>query len=132
MSDPQSLSLFATVSDIEARWRPLTDSERVTAEALLIDVSDLIRSECPRWADATHTALTRVACQAVIRAMRPPLGIDGAQGAASVSTNAGPYSQSVSFSANSADLYVTKAEARSLGGRRVGAFEFNLLARKGA
>jgi hypothetical protein len=39
--------VYATTSDLEARWRPLTDAEAVIAGTLLADASAQIRSEFP-------------------------------------------------------------------------------------
>lgn len=121
---------FATVEDLETRWRKLNDSETVQAQALINDASDLIQVECPRWSSANDATLTRVTCAIVKRAMSKPLGIEAAQGASSASMAAGPYSQQLNFSTPAGDLYVTKAEARSLGGRATHAYEYNPLVRK--
>ncbi|MDD7465491.1 MAG: Gp19/Gp15/Gp42 family protein [Actinomycetaceae bacterium] len=123
---------FATVQNLESRWRKLTDAESAQAEVLIADASDLIKVECPRWNTANDATLTRVTCAIVKRAMSKPLGIEAAQGASSASMTAGPYSQQLSFSNPAGDLYLTKAEARSLGGRATRAYEYNPLLRKEA
>ena len=120
---------FADVAALEARWRNLDDGEHQRAERLLADASDLIRQECPRWQRAPDSTLSRVACAAVKRAMSSPMtGFDGAVNQASMT--AGPYNQQVTYANPQGDLYLTKAERRSLGGGHTGAFEADLLRRR--
>lgn len=103
---------FATVADLEARWHALTPDEQAQAEALLADAADLIMSECPRYMEASAATLKRVACAMVKRAM---INGDNAMGVTQTQQTAGPFSQMFSYSNPSGDLYLTKAEKRSLG-----------------
>lgn len=122
---------FADVAALEARWRHLDDGERQRAERLLADASDLIRQECPRWQRAPDSTRERVACAAVKRAMAGPLADEGLTGISATTETAGPFSQQVTYATPQGDLYLTKAERRSLGGGHTGAFEANLLANRG-
>ncbi|MBE6483670.1 MAG: hypothetical protein E7Z96_02650 [Actinomycetaceae bacterium] len=121
---------FATVADLEARWRPLTDTERARAETLLVDAASLIRDTCPAtWQAAGEATLRRVSCAVVKRAMVAPAGDMDLIGVASQQATVGPFSQQITFRDPGGDLYLTAAEKRSLGKGRPAAFEDNVLAR---
>lgn len=117
---------FATADDLVARWRPLSESEQATAEALLADASAMIRAERPGIDEllaadppGMDPSLPRmVACAMVKRAM---IGIDTG-GASSVQQTAGPFSKSTSFANPAGDLYFTRQERQALGGRAQRAF----------
>lgn len=125
------MAAFATVSDLEARWRPLSEADKARAQALLDDASAIVRAECKGIDDqivavppATVPELdpavpTMVVCAMVKRAMLS--GVDAA-GVTSTQQTAGPFSQSLSFANPSGDLYLTKSERRILGcgGQRAG------------
>lgn len=111
MADTDAFA-FATVDDVAARWRELSESEETRCMALLNDASDLIRTTCPNWQAAGQDTLRRVCCAVVIRAMQ----FGDMQGVTQTSQTAGPFTQSWSFGDPAGDLYLTKAEKRSLGG----------------
>lgn len=113
---------FATKDDLAARWRTLTSPEQTLATTLLSDASSLILDECARAnvvpdGDASELAnrtasLKRIVCAIVKRAM-----IDGANESPSVSESqqtAGPFGFREKFTNPTGDLYLTKAERRSL------------------
>lgn len=102
---------FATVEDLEARWRPLAEAERRTASTMLGDASDKIMTDCPRWASASAVTLRRIVCAMVRRAM---LNMDMA-GVSQNTQTAGSFSESISYSNPDGDLYLTRSEKRSLG-----------------
>ena len=104
---------FATVDDLEKRWHALASEERGKAEALLDDASDLIRSTCPLWAEASAATLKRVCCAAAKRAM---LSGDGIAGISQHTETAGSYSESYSYSNPAGELYLTASEKAALGG----------------
>jgi hypothetical protein len=119
------VAAYATVDQLEARWRPLTDTEAEKAEVLLEDASVQIRSEVPDLkvrieagdSDLLSAAI-RVECAMVKRAMAN--GDDGV-GVTSAQETQGPFSQTFQFANPSGDLYLTKAERRLLtssGGQR--------------
>lgn len=116
--------VYATVDDVTARWRAMTDSEETRCEALLADASDLIRTTCPNWASAGEATLRRVTCAAVIRALQS----GDMAGVTQTSQTTGPFSQSWSYSNPSGDLYLTKAEKKALGGTvRLGSTDMSQL-----
>lgn len=106
---------FATVEDLERRWRPLTEDEQETAEALLEDAAVLLASAVTIDPDDTQQAslLRVISCAAVRRAMAPMT--DGTMGVTQGSISADVYSQSWTFSNPAGDLYISKKELKALG-----------------
>lgn len=109
---------FATWTDVQARWRPLTAAEQTVATTLLADVSDMIRSRFrdvdARIASGSLTAASakRIAATAVKRAM---IASD-AEGLESRAQTAGPFSVSDKFTNPNGNLYLTAEDIRLLGG----------------
>lgn len=111
---------YATVADLEARWRPLTTTEKATAEVLLADASAMIRAEVPgipgRLLEDPPTidedVLRMVTCAVVKRAM---LAGTAGDGVTQQSHTAGPFSQQLTFANPMGNLYLTKTELRLLG-----------------
>ncbi len=72
----------ATISDIEARWRPLVDLEPINATAFLDDAwAELLSRRPTLEADMTATTVTtanvvRVVCAMVLRILKNPDGWD--------------------------------------------------------
>lgn len=106
---------YAEVSDLEARWRPLTEDERARAAVLLEDASALIDAygEADASDPGAERALKAVACAVVQRAMSS--AATDAYGVTQQSMTAGPYTQSWSYSNPTGDLYLTKSEKKMLG-----------------
>lgn len=104
---------FAEVSDLEARWRTLSESEAEQAETLLADASAMLsRLAVVDSSDSAQAELLKiVTCDMVKRSMASSeaIGVD------QFSITAGPYSQTQHFAATSGDLYLTKLEKRLLG-----------------
>lgn len=110
---------FATVEDLEKRWRVLSDIEKDTAETKLVDASCIISSMCGKSGveiDVTNELqannLKFVTCEMVKRSMlspsdQPPMS--------SYSQAAGGYSESMNFVNPTGDLYLTSSEKRILG-----------------
>ena len=69
---------FATVEDLEARWRGLSAQEQAQATVLLADATDKIKTSAPRWKKASDYTLRRICCAVVQRAMAAKQG--GADG----------------------------------------------------
>lgn len=119
---------YAVVADLEARWRPLSASEKSVAEVLLSDASALIRSAAPDvdFRLGSEPPLLEedvprmVACAMVKRAML--VSAAGAEGVSSQMNVAGPFTQQKSFSNPSGNLYLTKTEKRMLGASTQRAF----------
>ena len=118
---------FATVSDYEARYGEVDDSEQV--ETLLGDASAFIAAQpgfrlLPEDDDGyalQQANLVRVTCSVVHRSL---LSGDWA-GFSNASQTAGNYTASVTIANPTEDFYMTKAEKRSLGitGGRIGTIE---------
>lgn len=123
--EEQGEEAFATVADLEARWRGLSEQEQARAKVLLLDAADLIRTTTRRWRELPESTLKRVSCQVARRAM----GSDSIPGGvSSMSTTDGPFTQQFSYANPQGDLYLTKAERKSLGVGVGRAFEVDLLA----
>ena len=111
---------FATATDVESRWRPLSVAEKATATTLLGDASAILRAECsdvdarlaatPPTLDADIPKM--IVCAMVKRAMLA--GVD-VEGVTATQQTAGPFSQSLTYSNPMGNLYLTKAERRLLG-----------------
>ncbi len=102
---------YADVSELEARWRPLTQEEQERASVLLCDASAMLDALVGDREVPTHI-LCMVACGMVQRAMSANAD---AFGLTQQTMTAGPYSQSWSYSNPSGDFYLTKAERQMLG-----------------
>lgn len=115
---------FAEVSDLEGRWRPLSDSEQTIAETLLTDASIMVRN---RASDAKHTdadTLRMVVCEMVKRAMAGPMA--AGMGVNSIQQGAGPYQQTAQFANPLGDLYLSKSDLKDLGSGKQVAFTIEL------
>lgn len=106
--------MWATVSDLEVRWRPLTVAERSTATALIGDAEDMLVSlgvpDDPEW---ERSGVARaVVCSMVRRAMQATGALAGVSTA---SQSASPYSASLTFANPTGSLYLESQEKRALG-----------------
>lgn len=110
---------FAFWGDVEARWRTLTTAERVVADTLAQDASDMIRD---RWSDVDAriaagslraSSLTRIVAGMVKRA----LNVGDAEGLESRSQAAGPFQVSDKFTNPNANLFLQAADVRVLDGK---------------
>ena len=109
---------FATVKELELRYRLLDDPEKERAETLLSDASAILRAEFSRAgemideSDEIQSAnLVRVCCSMVRRVLSSgPL-----DDVSSVNRMAGSYSEQRAFANPTGDMYITKNERRSLG-----------------
>jgi hypothetical protein len=110
---------YATVADLEARWRTLTSDEQVRATVLLDDAAVRIDAACPflpldppTAEDASKLAARKiVSCEMVKRAMASVGGV----GVESLQQGAGPYQETVKYTNPTGDLYLTKADRTLLG-----------------
>ena len=105
---------YADVSDLEARWRTLDESEQARAEALLNDASAMLAASVTvDDADEQQAALLKiVTCNMVQRSMST--GGD-MYGVTQQSMTAVGFTQQFSYANPTGDLYITKAEKRMLG-----------------
>jgi hypothetical protein len=112
---------YATVDDLEARWRPLTSAERVRAETLLGVASRRARRKFPTL-DLRITAgeldaleVVDVVCDVVKRV----LITGGVEGVRQESETTGPWSKSQTYANPMGNLYFTAEDMAVLGtGRR--------------
>lgn len=106
---------YAEVSDIEARWRTLTETEQTRASVLIDDASAMLDSlVAVDDSDEQQAALLKtVCCSMVIRAMSATEA--DSFGVSQTSMTAGPYSQSWTYNNPSGDMYLTRMEKRLLG-----------------
>ncbi len=101
---------YATVSDLEARWKTLDAQEEAVASTLLEDAAVLIDSMgTPRSDDAARV----VSCYMVRRAMSSQAA--DVFGVTQTSMTAGSYQQQWTYANPGGDLYLTKAERSMLG-----------------
>lgn len=108
---------FATASDVEDRWRPLSTEEWDRATVLLGDASQLIVDEdkagvLSALTDPAPANLVRVVCQMVKRAMLTP---SDTASVTSMQQSMGPFGLQATYSNPAGDLYLTFTERRSLG-----------------
>ena len=110
---------FATVVDIQDRWRPLSPTETTRATVLLKDATVYIASLCeeneisldPLSEDLTEK-LRIVTSEVVIRRMKVPMD----QAAVTqFSQTTGPFSTQQTYSNPEGGFYLTKAERQLLG-----------------
>ena len=113
------METFATITDLQSRWRALSDIEKTRAETLLIDASVIIATMCAQSSITIDTTdelqsmtLEAITCEMVKRAMLSP--IDQAP-MSNYSQTAGSYSESGTFVNPTGDLYLTSSEKNRLG-----------------
>lgn len=114
------MEAFATVKDLESRWRVMDSSEKARAEVLLVDAAAIIKAAMERSGievdakNETQAAnLVRVSCAMVQRAMAQGDGEQQHAWGGELVMNP------------SGDLYLAKADRQSLGigKQRVGSIE---------
>ncbi len=107
---------FASIEELEQRWRTLDTAERTRAKTLLEDASQMLLDEDTRGvlSPLTEPTLTlkRVVCAMVMRAMAS--GIAEGPPVTQASNAMGPFNEARTFANPTGDLYLTKAERRSL------------------
>lgn len=109
---------YAEISDLEARWRPLTSEEEAVASVLLADATQMIRDRWPSI-DADLAAGTRsidtlipIVCAMVKTAMQNP----GNEGVESSTVQTGPFSDSRKYANPNGNLYLTGQMIQTLDG----------------
>lgn len=110
------MAAYATIDDLVARWRTLSEAELPRAEALLGDASAMLASELgTEVVGADEGILRYVACAMVRRAMEAGTPGQLPSGVSQASQTAGPYSRSFTLANPTGDLYLTSSERRALG-----------------
>lgn len=109
---------FATVDDLEAEWRPLSESEKDTARHRLKTASTLIRRMKPtideeaEQDEVLKEVLTFVVCDMVKASMNTA---EVPQGVTQFTNNTGPFSQTMQLSNPNENLFFKKMHRRLLG-----------------
>ena len=106
---------FATVADLEARWRDLSDAEEAQASVLLDDAAAYLQAlvEVDPDNEVQAANLKMVSCNMVKRAMSS--SASDAFGVTNATATMGPFSQKVAYANPSGDMYVSKSERAILG-----------------
>ena len=106
---------FATVADLEARWRSLTEAEEAQASVLLDDAAAYLQAlvEVDPDDEVQAANLKMVSCNMVKRAMSS--SASDAFGVTNATATMGPFSQQVAYANPSGDMYVSKSERATLG-----------------
>lgn len=112
------MDTFATVDDLEKRYKTLSPSEKQRAEILLEDAAALLRSEFARYCKAIDEGdellminLKVVSCAMVKRIIANGIEADVKQ----TSITAGSFSEQMTFNNPAGDLYLRDQERRMLG-----------------
>lgn len=116
------LTPFATVVELEAFWKNLSDAEETRASTLLTLSSNRLRvigENVGVDVDAQHddseayaSTLQWVVMEATKRAMLTPPDTPPAD---TIQTTAGPYSENIAFTNPAGDLWFKKSELHDLG-----------------
>ena len=112
------MQAFATVEQLQTRWRMLDADEQECASVRLMDASVLMASEMDRAgvdylapAESFKSVLEMVCCQITMRA----IGNDSPMGVSQYSQGAIGLSESYTYANPTGDLYLTKVERKLLG-----------------
>lgn len=113
---------YATITDLEAYWRPLDESEESRATQMITIASSRLRLYASnsgididaKIAESTDyaEAVKWVVMEATKRALSTPIDTPPVD---SYSQAAGPYSENYKFTNPSGDLWFKKAELKTLG-----------------
>ena len=120
-------SAYATIKDLEARFRPLEDGEKALAQTLLDDAAVKLRMEFKRYGVVLEPnadqldALKLVSCSMVKRVLSSP-GFEDALGAdiKEFRTDVGILSETYGFDNPDGTMFLKEEERRLLGLSRVG------------
>lgn len=106
---------YATYSDLEAIWRPLTEAEQAQATALLDYAAAIIDAAATIDAEDSEqvTRAKYVSCSMVRRSMQS--SESEMFGITQASATMGPFNQQATFSNPTGDLYLTSSEKGMLG-----------------
>lgn len=108
---------YATVSDLEDRWRVLTSEEANRAQVLISDASATLRVLAPGIEDRiTAGTLDAAIPMLIVCAMvKRSMSAGDFDGASAQSMTAGPFAQNITYTNPTGNMYVTKAERNLLG-----------------
>jgi hypothetical protein len=107
------MTVYATVAELEERWRPLSTSEKAKATVLLDDASAILDAECDKAQVSPNLGLLKIVCVDMVkRAMSST--VDDAP-VTNMQQTAGPYSASLTFANPMGDMYLTRTNRKLLG-----------------
>lgn len=116
---------FATIEDLENRWRALTETETTRAETLLEDASVILETLLNDHGieietETQENLVKAIACNMVARCMSVN---DDLIGVKQYTQTAGSYSGSFTYANTGGDLYLSSQELKWLGikKQRIGA-----------
>ena len=120
------MDIFASVEDVEAGWRTLSDSETARAEVLLTRASAEIITEFRNarreydLSDEVQQILLKSVCCDIVRRV---IGNNNEGGYSSMSQTAGSYSEQITFYEPSGNIKLSEDEKARLGlkSARIGA-----------
>ena len=101
---------YATIADLESRWRTLTSDEQIVALTLLDDAAVLIDS---MGTPSSSAAALIVSCDMVRRSMS--MSQADTYGLSQASMTAGPYAQQLTYANPTGEMYLTRTERKMLG-----------------
>lgn len=121
------MEAFASVEDLEARWRTLTDDERAVATTTLEDATAFISAEMRRYRvpiaeddEVQAQNLVAVTCAVTKRSLLMAFDSGSSmQGVTKYSEQADVWNASVTLANPMGDMYLTAQERRMLGIGRV-------------
>lgn len=120
------MTAYASVDELESRWRTLSDAEKERASVLLDDAAVRIDIYAPLGETPTEQAVAIrkiVSCNMVQRSMAAGEGPGVTQG----SETAGPFSASWTFANPTGDMYLSRSDRALLGGGRARAGSVSML-----
>ena len=113
------MDAYATLEDLQSRWRSLSADEQQRATTLLSDAAVKIALACKQSGIAIDAAdelqseaLKSINCEMVKRAMMSPIDMPPMS---SFAQTAGSYSESQTYVNPTGDLYMTLGEKKMLG-----------------
>ena len=113
------MDAYATLEDLQSRWRQLSADEQQRATTLLSDAAVKIALACKQSGVAIDAAdelqseaLKSINCEMVKRAMMSPIDMPPVS---SFAQTAGSYSESQTYVNPTGDLYMTLGEKKMLG-----------------
>ena len=113
------MTAYATLEDLQSRWRQLSADEQQRATTLLSDAAVKIALACKQSGIAIDAAdelqseaLKSINCEMVKRAMMSPIDMPPVS---SFAQTAGSYSESQTYVNPTGDLYMTLGEKKMLG-----------------
>ena len=113
------MDAYATLEDLQSRWRLLSADEQQRATTLLSDAAVKIALACKQSGVAIDAAdelqseaLKSINCEMVKRAMMSPIDMPPVS---SFAQTAGSYSESQTYVNPTGDLYMTLGEKKMLG-----------------